>query len=255
MTDPTTVGQTAATAAATNIYDQLGLTRTAEQRVPKKELGSQDFLTLMLTQLKYQDPNSPMDPDKMAAQFSEMSMVTGMTEMKQAVDDLKTSMVSNQALQAAGLVGHKAMVATNQAFLDKDVTVEGQIALSDSATGLTLDIKDSNGALVRQITLGTQPKGGVSFQWDGKMADGSQAPPGSYQITAQGTIGGKMASPSVAIASQIESVNLLSASGGTGLTVNLRGGGASSPLAAFSAFQANFLSLSLVSLRGEHHGF
>ncbi|MEI6415907.1 MAG: flagellar hook capping FlgD N-terminal domain-containing protein, partial [Pseudomonadota bacterium] len=173
MTNPTTVGNTAAAAASASIYDKLGLSSSAAAtRTPKKELGSQDFLSLMLTQLKYQDPNSPMDPDKMAQQFSDMSMVTGMTEMKKAVDDLKTSMVSNQALQAAGLVGHKVLVATDQANLQPDGTVEGQLALSGSATDLTLNITDANGALVRQIKLGSQPAGVASFQWDGKATDG-----------------------------------------------------------------------------------
>ncbi|MEI6413600.1 MAG: FlgD immunoglobulin-like domain containing protein, partial [Pseudomonadota bacterium] len=66
----------------------------------------------------------------------------------------------------------------------------------------------------------------LSFQWDGKTTNGSQAPPGSYKITAQGTIAGQTASPQVAIASQVESVNLAGGSGGTnGLTLNLRGAG------------------------------
>jgi flagellar basal-body rod modification protein FlgD len=48
---------------------------------PKSILGKDDFLKLMVTQMKYQDPLKPMDNDQMIAQMSQLSSVEQLTNM------------------------------------------------------------------------------------------------------------------------------------------------------------------------------
>jgi flagellar basal-body rod modification protein FlgD len=85
-----------------------------------------------------------------------------------------------------------------------------------------LTVKDASGALVRQINLGAQSTGLASFSWDGKEGDGSQAPAGTYTLSAQyagATSGGTAAT--TAVNGTVESVSM--GAGSTGLTLNVSG--------------------------------
>lgn len=54
-------------------------------------LGQQDFLTLLVTQLKNQDPLSPMENDAFVAQLAQFSTVSGITEMNSSLKTLAAS--------------------------------------------------------------------------------------------------------------------------------------------------------------------
>jgi flagellar basal-body rod modification protein FlgD len=65
-------------------------------------LSKMDFLTLLTTQLKYQDPTAPTDQEAFIGQISQMSMVESMQELKASFGQmLKLQEVS----QGVNLVG------------------------------------------------------------------------------------------------------------------------------------------------------
>ena len=70
-------------------------------------LGGTDFLTLMLAQLKNQDPTSPVDSNEFLSQLASLSEVQGINQLNTSFSTLSNSMVSSQALQASSLLGHK----------------------------------------------------------------------------------------------------------------------------------------------------
>ena len=74
----------------------------------KTDLGQTDFLNLMMTELKNQDPTKPMDSSSFLGQLAQFGTVSGLANLQTSFDSLKTSLVSNQALQAASLVGRAA---------------------------------------------------------------------------------------------------------------------------------------------------
>ena len=76
----------------------------------KSDLGQGDFLTLMTTQLKNQDPFKPLDSGAFLGQLAQFGTVSGLAGLQTSFDSLKTSLISNQALQAASLVGRAALV-------------------------------------------------------------------------------------------------------------------------------------------------
>src|SRR6266850_2568094 len=78
-------------------------------------LGGTNFLTLMLAQLKNQDPTSPVDSNQFLNQLASLSTVQGITQLNTSFASLSSSLVSAQALQASSLLGHQALVSSTTA--------------------------------------------------------------------------------------------------------------------------------------------
>jgi flagellar basal-body rod modification protein FlgD len=66
----------------------------------EKKMGQTDFLRLMTTQLKAQDPFSPVDNQAMVAQMAQFSSVAGIEEMNVALKSIAEQMGTQTALLA-----------------------------------------------------------------------------------------------------------------------------------------------------------
>jgi len=185
-------------------------------------LGGTDFLTLMLAQLKNQDPTSPVDSNTFLSQLASLSEVQGITNLNTSFSALSTSMVSSQALQASSLLGHQALVSSSTASLaTAGGTITGAVAVPQTTSGVTLNIANSAGVLVQRINLGAQSSGLANFSWNGTQGNGSQAPPGQYTLTAQ--VAGVASGTAVGtyVNGTVQSVTM--GAGTTGLTLNVAG--------------------------------
>jgi flagellar basal-body rod modification protein FlgD len=185
-------------------------------------LGGTDFLTLMLAQLKNQDPTSPVDSNTFLTQLAQLSEVQGITSLNTSFSTLANSLSSGQALQASSLLGHQALVNSSTANLAAGGTVTGAVNVPQTSSQVVLNISDSSGALVSQINLGAQSAGLASFSWNGAEGNGSQAPPGTYTLSAQyaGAVSGGTAATTL-VNGTVESVSM--GAGSTGLTLNVAG--------------------------------
>jgi flagellar basal-body rod modification protein FlgD len=92
--DPTTSTTTTATdaAAAAN-----------KAKADKNVLGKDDFLKLMVAQMKNQDPMNPSDDKDNIAQMAQFSSLEQITNLATAVQDLSNRM---SLTQNVGLLGH-----------------------------------------------------------------------------------------------------------------------------------------------------
>jgi flagellar basal-body rod modification protein FlgD len=210
--NPNYTGPTAASSSSTSGSGSTDGTAT---------LGGTNFLTLMLAQLKNQDPTSPVDSNQFLNQLASLSTVQGITQLNTSFGALSTSLVSSQALQASSLLGHQALVSSTTANLTANGSVSGAIDVPQTTSQAVVNVSDSSGALVRQINLGAQSTGLANFSWDGKQQDGSQAPAGTYTLSAQfaGSTGATAASTYVN--GIVQSVTM--GAGQTGLTLNVSG--------------------------------
>jgi flagellar basal-body rod modification protein FlgD len=187
-------------------------------------LGGTDFLTLMLAQLKNQDPTSPVDSNTFLSQLAELSEVQGITSLNTSFSALSSSLTSNQALQASSLLGHQALVASSTATVAKGATVTGAVSVPQTTSDVVLNVSNSVGVLVRQIDLGAQASGMASFTWDGTGSNGTAVPADTYTLTAQyaGQTSGSTAATTY-VNGTVQSVSI--GSGSTGMTVNVAGVG------------------------------
>jgi flagellar basal-body rod modification protein FlgD len=185
-------------------------------------LGGTDFLTLMLAQLKNQDPTSPVDSNTFLNQLAQLSEVQGISSLNTSFSGLSSSLTSSQALQASSLLGHQALVNSATASLAANGTVSGAVNVPQTSSQVLLTVSDASGALVRQINLGAQSAGLANFSWDGKEGNGSQAPAGTYTLSAQyaGATTGSTAATTL-VNGTVESVSM--GAGSTGLTLNVSG--------------------------------
>jgi flagellar basal-body rod modification protein FlgD len=186
-------------------------------------LGGTDFLTLMLAQLKNQDPTSPVDSNTFLQQLASLSEVQGINGLNTSFATLSSSLTSSQALQASSLLGHQALVSSSTVTTTGSGSVSGAISVPQTTSQVVVNISNSAGVLVKQINLGAQGAGMASFTWDGTTGNGS-APADTYTLSAQyaGATSGSTAA-STYVNGTVESVSM--GSGTTGMTLNVAGVG------------------------------
>ena len=202
------------------VYQALGLSREPEQK-KDNELEMEDFLELLVTELTHQDPFKPMENSELATQISQFSVVSGIDELNNSFSGFSDAMVSDQALQAANLVGRNVLVPMNTGNLETGGSIKGVVGITEPASNVTVRISDTSGELIKEIQLGTQPKGEVNFTWDGLDESGEAVAPGQYQIEAQAKVDDESMAPYTLIESRVDSVSIGAA--GQGLSVNLAG--------------------------------
>jgi flagellar basal-body rod modification protein FlgD len=149
--------------------------------------------------------------------------VQGITNLNTSFTALSSSLVSSQAMQASSLLGHKALVGSKTAELTAGGTVTGAVQVPQTTSDVVLSISDSSGALVRQIDLGPQATGLANYSWDGKQTDGSQAPAGTYTLSAQ--YAGSAAAGATAATTYVNGVvqSVTMGAGSSGLTLDVSG--------------------------------
>jgi len=208
------------TAIENDIFSALGIGAQAAQ--PKKandQLLQEDFLKLMVAQLKNQDPMKPMESGDFLGDIAQFGTVSGIQDLQESFTALSGSIQSNQALQAAALVDRQVLVPLSGGQLENGGTIAGSVELPSSTSQLTLGIYDRAGALVRRIGMGSQAAGMARFQWDGLADNGTYAAPGVYTVRAEALYGGETTAVDTFIEADVRSVTL--GSGGQGLTVDL----------------------------------
>jgi flagellar basal-body rod modification protein FlgD len=198
-----------------------GLTAPPQQ-VKRDELGQEDFLTLMITQFRNQDPFEPMDNGDFLGQLAQFGTVSGIEQLNSAFSGLSSSIQSEQVLQAANLVGRTVLAETDGGYLADGGSLSGSVVLPSSANSVQVEITDASGQLVRRLDLGAHGAGLAAFTWDGRDEEQDLLAPGHYNIAARATRGTSVESVATYLQANIESVNL--GQYGQGMTLNLAGG-------------------------------
>lgn len=149
------------------------------------DMGKEDFLLLLTTQLRYQNPLSPEDPKDFVAQLSQFSSLEQLINLNNKLDDYSTTSQSMQnsmkLSQGLDLLG-KEVKAQGNAFVVTDGTPnKASFILGEAAASTTVSIYNSSNQLVRTLDLGGQSKGEVEISWDGKDSNGNKVADGTYR--------------------------------------------------------------------------
>lgn len=161
-----------------------GVSSTAPQPTPEKtgprQLGQDDFLTLLVTQLKNQDPLKPTDNTEFVsqlAQFSQLEQTAKQANLLQKSLDAQTASLQFTLLP---MVGRKITIDRQMAQLENG-KAPLTYALEKDAARVQIAILDERRQVVRTLDSTGIQAGLNQVQWDGKDSKGVAMPPGVYE--------------------------------------------------------------------------
>lgn len=167
---------------------ELAGTTTGAARGDRLQQG--DFLKLMTAQMMNQDPFKPLESGDFMSQIAQFSSVQGIQDLQQSFNAFAQAMAPNQGLQSAGLIGRKVYVPSSVGLLGPQ-GLGGAVELPASSAEVTVKIYTGAGELVKTLSLGSKPAGLADYRWDGTTDAGVPAPPGVYQVRAEGLLDGR----------------------------------------------------------------
>jgi len=151
---------------------------------PKGILGKDDFLKLLLLELKYQDPTAPMDTEKILAQTSQLATLESTENTNKALENLAASLTSSMQYSSIGAIGKIADTGSNAVVYQEGSPVNFEIYFPENATNASVNVLDSSGNILRTNNIGAVSKGIGSFSWDGRDGTGASVDEGIYYIEA-----------------------------------------------------------------------
>lgn len=156
---------------------------TSKSASASKSLAStyDTFLTMLTTQLKNQDPLSPMDSTEFTSQLVQFSAVEQQINANSNLEKLITLNQQNQVSSAISYIGNTIEVDGSSVPL-QDGSGSFSYTLGDEAKSASILIKDDSGKVVRTLTADTTA-GRHEVTWDGKDTNGEQLEDGKYTIS------------------------------------------------------------------------
>lgn len=140
------------------------------------------FLLLLTTQLKNQDPLSPMDTTEFTNQIVQFAQVEQQIAQNEKLAQMVNLNVANLAATAVQYIGHVAEAESNKLPL-QDGQAKFAYGLATEARSVGIMIQDEFGKTVYTKVMGNTAAGVHAFDWDGKDDNGIQLEDGTYTIS------------------------------------------------------------------------
>ncbi len=147
------------------------------------------FLTLLVAQLKNQDPTNPLQNNELTSQLAQISTLSGIEKLNTTLGSISGQIDSSQSLQASNLIGHGVMIPGQTILVGSETSTPFGVELTQAADKVTATVSDASGNVVRTIDIGGLSAGVHTFSWDGKLTDGTAAPDGSYKVSIAASTG------------------------------------------------------------------
>jgi flagellar basal-body rod modification protein FlgD len=158
----------------------------SKARKPQGKLDKDAFLKLMLTQLKYQDPMSPLQSHEMAAQLAQFSSLEQLSNIDNSIKGLQKTQDPMANYQALNFIGKSVSADTEKIIRAKgDTNHDLRFQLPQAAHEVTIEIKDDTGAVVKTMKANNLKKGENKVAWNGTKEDGYGTYAGTYTFSVK----------------------------------------------------------------------
>lgn len=148
----------------------------------KSQLGQDDFLKLLLTQMQNQDPANPMEDKEYMAQMAQFSSLEQLTQVNSNIKTMIDNGTQEKMVSAVGFIGKEVKAEGYNISRDNGEISKVFYGLGEPVANAFINIYDQDQNLVRTVQLGSKAKGTYEFEWDGKNWAGKDAPDGVYTI-------------------------------------------------------------------------
>ncbi|MFO7305772.1 MAG: flagellar hook capping FlgD N-terminal domain-containing protein [Gammaproteobacteria bacterium] len=186
---------------------------------------TQLFTTLLVAQIKNQNPLEPQDPSEFVAQIAQLSQMEALQALASQSRVNNAMLESLQIIALGAQVGSQVTVATDRIVVDNE-RIQGRFTLADGSEEVSLVVQSESGQQ-RRIAFGTRNAGDVTFTIDPRALG---LVPGTYSVRVE-TASGE--TPTVEIVGRLENVRM-SASHGPVLEVAHVGQVAPAAITAFN---------------------
>jgi flagellar basal-body rod modification protein FlgD len=158
--------------------------------VGQANLGSQDFMRLLVTQLQNQDPLEPQKGTEFTAQLAQFSSLEQLVNVNSMLAQLASLQAAVANTQAAGFIGQEVTAAGDEIAVSEGQASGAEFRLDHAADDVKITIRDGAGSVVRVIDLGGADAGTHAVEWDGLNTAGSPVPDGTYHMEIEAVSGG-----------------------------------------------------------------
>ncbi|MGE0526194.1 MAG: flagellar hook assembly protein FlgD [Bdellovibrionales bacterium] len=152
------------------------------------ELGKDAFMTLLLTQMKNQDPTNPLKSHEMAAQLAQFTSLEKLHNINEGIEGLRKEQQPNHNFQALSFIGKTVTTDNGKiARTETDARHDVRFHIPADAGKVTMQIKDAAGNVVRTLDFKGLKAGKNELEWNGLTEEGTPAPAGDYNVSLEAT--------------------------------------------------------------------
>lgn len=162
-----------------NIQSQYGAKQEKPREI-KKQLGKDDFLRIMITQMKNQDPTNPFKAEQMATEMAQFTSVEQLQNLNQQMGKMINANQPLERLAMTNMIG-KTVTIDRERFSHSDNEANAlTYAMDKDAKSVKLNILADSGEVVFSKDMGPMKAGTQSFTWDGIRSNSMPSKPGNY---------------------------------------------------------------------------
>jgi flagellar basal-body rod modification protein FlgD len=167
----------------TGVTDTSSQTSGTQQTQNNSVMGKDDFLKLLVAQLKNQDPLNPTDSTNFTAQLAQFSSLEQLQNINDSLSGFQSSQSTTNNIQSADFIG-KTVTATGNSFSVADGKADPiRFDLNNNADNVYLQVYDKYGNFVTDIQAGALKAGEQAVNWDAHDSNGTAVSDGSYTYT------------------------------------------------------------------------
>jgi flagellar basal-body rod modification protein FlgD len=172
-----------------------------------KELGKEDFLNLLMTQMAHQDPMDPMDTDSMMKQVAALGTVEQLQNLNSKTDQLLAFQDQLMRAGSGTYLGKDVEVQMNEVTLQNGNAAPVTYSLSGDAAEVNVQVLNEIGDVVRTIPQDARGRGVHHILWDGMDNEGDPLSDGKYSFNVMAkTAEGDRLDASLSKSGQVEDI-------------------------------------------------
>lgn len=163
-------------------YTSTGTTSTTTTTSSDNStLDQVDFLTLLTTQLEYQDPTNPVDNTEMINQMTNYAMLEQDVAQNENLETIINQLEALSALSTSGYIGEDVMAEGGIITVEDGEATGVTVDLDEDAATLGMNIYDTDGNIVDTIYFTDVEAGETEITGEQIMAQADLDSDGTYE--------------------------------------------------------------------------